>query len=293
MSLHSSDTPERASLLPADLQALFQALSEHNNTSEDPIVIAKYFLPWSSLQWYATQYDHGVFHGFVTGFLYPEWTDFTFDQWQLLEDSSGQYLLRDDSFTPTPFSLAVPDNEKHFQGQSILTREVQEEIASILHVPQHASPVEQDPLERLDFTSVYQRLKEQYQAAWLQSPDSLSELRTLWWFRTNQHGVIIEPIEEHTLIDKPWMQIKIHLAKSPKGYCKYGISISTNTTGITYSPSIFEPVGYFTQETALTEAQAAIINWLNWEKQTAKGTALTQIVSAIKSVSALMHKHLA
>ena len=70
------------------------------------------------------------------------------------------------------------------------------------------------------------------------------------------------------------------------------LNISTNTTGITYSPSIFEPVGYFTQETALTEAQAAIINWLSREKQTAKGDALTQIVSAIKSVSELEYDQL-
>ncbi len=78
---------------------------------DDPLVIAKYFLPEGYWTWYATEYDPetGIFFGYVVGY-FSEWGSFSLaDLKSLRTKSLNLGIERDLHFEPTSFSkLKLP-----------------------------------------------------------------------------------------------------------------------------------------------------------------------------------------
>jgi hypothetical protein len=72
-------------LLNKELEAKFKTVGSQENI-KDPIIIAKYFHPYHSVNWYATEYDpeNKMFFGFVAGLMgdpsCDEWGSFTLDE---------------------------------------------------------------------------------------------------------------------------------------------------------------------------------------------------------------------
>jgi len=195
--------------------------------------------------------------------------------------------VRDLDFKPTPFSTAVSESEKHLPGNSVLIRETQDEVANILAEPEAPYPVELETADALDFSSIYERLMQEYKGEVKSNPEFRKDLEALWGFQTNEHGVIREPLEEVLLIDRKDLTITIYLAESAKGYCKYGMNLRTEDSGRCSLPSIYSPVGFCSKDIALREAQAEVLNWLEREQKTARGKKHYSLKSAIKKISAL------
>ena len=62
--------------------ALKQRFSDVGQQEENPLVIAKFFDPFGSATWYATEYDPetNICYGYVTGLAEDEWGDFSIDE---------------------------------------------------------------------------------------------------------------------------------------------------------------------------------------------------------------------
>lgn len=95
----------RAHLLPADLIDQFAA--HGSQASENPIILAKYYIPSSLARWYATEYHDGTFRGFVTAIDFADWGRFKLSAMEALYGKGKHVILRDEAFTPQPFSEAV------------------------------------------------------------------------------------------------------------------------------------------------------------------------------------------
>ncbi len=78
---------------------------------KDPLVICKFFLPYSRLSWYAIEFDGSdLFFGYVTG-EFPELGYFSLSE---LENVRGVFKLeveRDLYFDPIPLSKLKSANE--------------------------------------------------------------------------------------------------------------------------------------------------------------------------------------
>lgn len=62
--------------------ALKQRFKEVGRQGKNPLVIAKFFDPFGSATWYATEYDPetNICHGYVTGLVHDEWGGFSIDE---------------------------------------------------------------------------------------------------------------------------------------------------------------------------------------------------------------------
>jgi len=83
------------------------------------IIVAKYFHPWSSWTWYATEWDeeNQTWFGFVDG-TFGEWGYFSMAEFNAVARSPGSMMLpieRDTSFTEKPFR----DIRKDLIGEGI------------------------------------------------------------------------------------------------------------------------------------------------------------------------------
>jgi hypothetical protein len=112
-------------LMTKELIKQFKKHKQHNisASTEDIIVVAKYFLPGTAATWFATEYDPetGIFFGFVTGLAFDEWGSFSFQEFEEPipvpfdiikgnERIKGKYPMkveRDLYFSPEPFQKAV------------------------------------------------------------------------------------------------------------------------------------------------------------------------------------------
>ncbi len=85
-------------LLTAALERRFAQIGSQE-TKSHPLVIAKYFTPWSHWTWYATEYDPEtrIFYGFVTGH-FTEWGSFSLDELESLQGPLGLRIERDFSY---------------------------------------------------------------------------------------------------------------------------------------------------------------------------------------------------
>tara|TARA_R110002012_G_scaffold124141_2_gene275035 strand:- start:174 stop:485 length:312 start_codon:yes stop_codon:yes gene_type:complete len=70
---------------------------------KDPVVIAKFFTPWSHWTWFATEYDPDskLFFGLVEGHE-NEWGYFSFDELASLKGPFNLGIERDMMFDPEP-----------------------------------------------------------------------------------------------------------------------------------------------------------------------------------------------
>ncbi|RJO63168.1 MAG: DUF2958 domain-containing protein [Dehalococcoidia bacterium] len=91
-------------LLTKKLEKMLPPLGATKNQS-DPLAIAKFFAPWTSWTWYATEYDpeERLFFGLVDGFK-KEFGSFSLDELQGLRGPSGLRVKRDMYWEPTPSS---------------------------------------------------------------------------------------------------------------------------------------------------------------------------------------------
>lgn len=72
--------------------ALKQRFSDVGRQGENPLVIAKFFDPFGSATWYATEYDAetNICYGYVTGLVEDEWGSFSINE---LEDYSREIKM--------------------------------------------------------------------------------------------------------------------------------------------------------------------------------------------------------
>lgn len=61
---------------------LKQRFKEVGKQGENPLVITKFFNPFGSATWYATEYDPetNICYGYVTGLVEDEWGSFSIDE---------------------------------------------------------------------------------------------------------------------------------------------------------------------------------------------------------------------
>ena len=70
----------------------------------DPLVLAKYFLPYSHWTWYTIEFDGAdLFFGYVAG-DYPELGDFRLSELADIRDRFGLPIERDLYWDPVPLS---------------------------------------------------------------------------------------------------------------------------------------------------------------------------------------------
>lgn len=90
-------------LLTNDLISKLPALYTTEN-QEDPMVICKFFTPWTNWTWYATEFDGtDTFFGFVVGHD-AELGYFSLSELQSVKGPFGLSVERDLYFDPQPLS---------------------------------------------------------------------------------------------------------------------------------------------------------------------------------------------
>ena len=97
-------------LLTQTLKRRFAQVGSQESTS-DPVVIAKFFDPVGSATWYATEYDpeRNICFGYVTGLGFDEWGSFSIDELESIKRPFGLGIERDIHFEETPISRLCPD----------------------------------------------------------------------------------------------------------------------------------------------------------------------------------------
>ena len=75
-----------------------------NENEKDPIARVKFFTPWTSWTWYATEFDgEDIFFGLVDGFE-AELGYFSLAELESITGPAGLTIERDLYFKPTPLS---------------------------------------------------------------------------------------------------------------------------------------------------------------------------------------------
>lgn len=95
----------RKALLNQTIINRFRKIGKQEN--ENPLVIAKFFNPYGSQTWYATEYDENehLCYGFVTGLYANEWGYFSITELQSLRcPPFGLPIERDKYFNETRFN---------------------------------------------------------------------------------------------------------------------------------------------------------------------------------------------
>ena len=70
----------------------------------DPVLQVKFFTPWTSWTWYASEFDgEDIFFGLVEG-LDTEWGSFSLKELESVRGAGGIRIERDFYFEPTPAS---------------------------------------------------------------------------------------------------------------------------------------------------------------------------------------------
>ncbi len=94
--------------------------------SDNPTVIAKFFLPAGSATWWATEYnpEYKIFSGYVTGLAFDEWGSFSLNEFEetvripisiregneVVETTIPVKVERDLHFTPKPIREALKEH---------------------------------------------------------------------------------------------------------------------------------------------------------------------------------------
>lgn len=92
-------------LLTKALESRFEQVGKQEHV-KDPLVIVKFFNPYGSGTWYATEFDpeNRIFFGYVTGLGCEEWGSFSLDELS--------------SVRITPYQLPL-ERDKYFEEQPI------------------------------------------------------------------------------------------------------------------------------------------------------------------------------
>jgi hypothetical protein len=95
---------ERAhTLLPPDFAAQLPPLYSGEEQGDHAIAVVKFFTPWTSWTWYASEYDpdQRLFFGIVVG-QEREFGYFSLDELEAIEGPAGLRIERDLNWTPRP-----------------------------------------------------------------------------------------------------------------------------------------------------------------------------------------------
>ena len=88
-------------LLTNEIRERLPKLYETQN-DRDPVLQVKFFTPWTSWTWYASEFDgEDVFFGLVEGFE-TEWGYFSLKELESIRGPGGLRIERDLYFDPTP-----------------------------------------------------------------------------------------------------------------------------------------------------------------------------------------------
>ena len=91
-------------LLTQEIRKKLPKLREQETKGGDAVVYVKFFTPWSSWTWYATEFDgEDTFFGYVKGFV-DEWGYFSLSELQSIKGSFGLGIERDLYFISGPIS---------------------------------------------------------------------------------------------------------------------------------------------------------------------------------------------
>jgi hypothetical protein len=97
-------------LLTKELEKRFKEMGSQEN-KKDPIVIAKFFTPDSSANWYATEYipEERMFFGYAS--IFGDWCDefgyFSLDELESIRGRLGLPVERELWFSEKPLSQAL------------------------------------------------------------------------------------------------------------------------------------------------------------------------------------------
>ena len=87
-------------LLTKEIESMFKKVGYQDGV-EDPVVVAKFFTPWTNWTWFATEYDpeSKLFFGMVHGHE-KELGYFSLDELASVKGPFGLGIERDTSFDP-------------------------------------------------------------------------------------------------------------------------------------------------------------------------------------------------
>lgn len=90
-------------LLPKDIEGTLPALYSQEDKGDEAIAQIKFFTPWTSWTWYASEYDpeKRVFFGVVVGHE-RELGNFSLDELEAIRGPGGLRIERDLYWTPKP-----------------------------------------------------------------------------------------------------------------------------------------------------------------------------------------------
>jgi hypothetical protein len=90
-------------LLPTEIAKQLPPLRSQEEKGSDAIAEVKFFTPWSSWTWYASEYDpeDGLFFGVVVG-LEREFGYFSLEELEGIRGPGGLQIERDLYWTPKP-----------------------------------------------------------------------------------------------------------------------------------------------------------------------------------------------
>lgn len=91
------------SLLPEDIARQLPALYSQEEQGENAVAVVKFFTPWTSWTWYASEYDpeERLFFGLVQGYE-REYGYFSLDEIAAIRGPGGLTIERDLYWTPRP-----------------------------------------------------------------------------------------------------------------------------------------------------------------------------------------------
>ena len=100
-------------LITPELEAQFKEF-EKQQTTENPVFIAKFFNPVGTQTWYARSYDSKTrcCYGYVTGMAYDEFGYFSIDELEALRLPFGARIERDEYFDVMSFDLLKSQEAK-------------------------------------------------------------------------------------------------------------------------------------------------------------------------------------
>jgi len=100
-------------LLTKESEKAFKAKPLYSTEHDkDPVVVAKFFTPWTNWTWFATEYDpeKRIFFGMVHGHE-KEWGYFSLDELMEISGPFGIGIERDTSFDPGRYNHLKPYKE--------------------------------------------------------------------------------------------------------------------------------------------------------------------------------------
>jgi len=98
-------------LVTEELQARFKEVGSQES-SKDPIIIAKLFNPVGAATWYLTEYDpqNQIAFGYVTGLAHDEWGYVWIPELEDIQLPMGMTIERDIYFSEEVFSKVISEN---------------------------------------------------------------------------------------------------------------------------------------------------------------------------------------